>query len=100
MEEDLKSDLKSVVQEFVSRKITDRKLSVDGQNCLQWKKIVEVHVRGRGNKRYLAEPPQEPMTNEWERGFVTLRFPKYVKNGVATRVGDIYTRREYPMYTR
>jgi len=63
----LKSDLKHVVQEFVSGKITNRKQSVDEENYLQWRKIVEVHVRGRKKRRYLTEPPPELMTDEWER---------------------------------
>jgi len=62
MEEDLKSSVTPVVQEFVYRK-----LSVDGENYIQWRKTVEVHVRGRGKKRYLTEPPPEPITKEWER---------------------------------
>jgi len=41
MEETLKFDLIRVVEEFVPRIIVDRKLSVDGDNYLQWRKTVE-----------------------------------------------------------
>ena len=60
------SNLKPIVQEFLSRKNTDRKSVVDGENYLQWRKIVEVHVKRRGKKRYLTEPPPEAMIDEWE----------------------------------
>ena len=64
MEEDLKSDMQPIVKDFVYEKITYRKLSVDGENYVQWRKIVEVHVKGRGKKHYLTEPPPEQMTDE------------------------------------
>ena len=66
MKEDLKSYLKPLVQEFISGEIIDRKLFIDGENYLQWRKIVEVHMRGRGKKRYLTEPSPESMIDEWE----------------------------------
>jgi len=44
MGEESKSGLKLVVQEFVSEKITDRKLFVNGDNYLQWRKIVACEV--------------------------------------------------------
>ena len=44
MEEDLKSGLTPIVQEFVSGKIMDRKLSVNEKNYLQWRKIVEMYM--------------------------------------------------------
>ena len=40
---------------------------MDVENYLQWRKIVEIRVKGRGKKRYLAEGPLESITDEWER---------------------------------
>ena len=57
MKNESKNGVKRVVQEFVSGKITDRKLSMDGENYLQSWKIVKIHVKGRGKKRHLTEGP-------------------------------------------
>lgn len=48
MIEELKFEVKQGIQELVSGKITDRKLTLDGEIYLQWRKILEIHVRGRG----------------------------------------------------
>ena len=42
---------KPFVPEFISIKITDRKLN--GDNYLQWRKIVEINLTGRGKKSHL-----------------------------------------------
>ena len=68
MEHESKTGVKLVVQEFVSGKITDRKLSVDGknylhgENYLQWWKIIKIHMKGWSKKCHLIEDPPEPMT--------------------------------------
>ena len=44
-------ETKLTVSEFVSRKITDRKLNCG--NFLQWKQV-EIHVVGRANDHHLT----------------------------------------------
>ena len=38
-------EMKLAIFEFISKKNTDRKLN--GDNFLQWKQVVEIHVTGR-----------------------------------------------------
>ena len=41
----MKSSLKPLAKEFASGKITNEKLYPDGENYLQWRKIVEIRAK-------------------------------------------------------
>ena len=45
-------------------KITDRKLN--GDNYLQWKKIVEINFTGHRKKSYLYTDPPSSKTDKWQ----------------------------------
>ena len=59
MKDESKTSVKSIVQEFVSEKITEKKLSMDGENYLQWQNCRDSYER-TGQE----EDPLEQMTNE------------------------------------
>ena len=52
MEDESKIGVKPVVQEFALEKIKDRKLSVDGENYLQWRKIVGYMLKDEVKKSH------------------------------------------------
>ena len=51
-----------IVAEFITSKITYRKLN--GDNYLQWRKIVEINVTDRGKKSHLYTNPPCSKTDE------------------------------------
>jgi len=51
------------VSELFSGRITDRKL--DGNNYLQWKRVVEIYVASRGKTSHLSADPPTPTTDSW-----------------------------------
>lgn len=48
MKDESNSNLKHVVQEFVSEKITDKELYVDGKNYFEWLKTLDIYVKRWG----------------------------------------------------
>jgi len=87
MKNESKNGVKRVVQEFVSGKITGRKLSMDGENYLQSWKIVKIHVKGQGKKRHLTEGPLEPMTDKWEQD--DAHFFSQILNSLKVKTQDM-----------
>ena len=48
---------------------------------------MEVHLKGRKKKRYLTEPPLDPMTDGWERGCAC--FSSQILNSLEQKVQDV-----------
>lgn len=56
---------KLIILEFITSKITSRKLNKD--NCLLWRKTVEINLTGRVKKNHLYMEPTSSKTDEWEQ---------------------------------
>lgn len=72
--------------------ITNRKLSLDGENYLQWRKIIKIYVKGRTKKHHLTENP--PMTDEWEQDSAQLLSDFEQFGGEGTLCGDAHINNE------
>ena len=49
------AESKPIIPEIITSKIIDQKQNED--NFLQWKRIMKIHVTGRGNESHLTKDP-------------------------------------------